>query len=231
MSEEDFSTLSLEEGEIRPTTSLKHDVHRLAQEANEIEASIERFLDEALITEMREAPLTTMEDVMEERRSRELSTARVHDRAKELLKEELSKAEHERDVEELERAVAASKQPASDASKAGAASEESETSRLHAEAPVKLNGAGCSKGLKPCVRPCPLPLASATPRVPVRARTARRYLADLTEFVPEGEASRKARTLREENDLLRKCLADAGNPRAFEGCALPREPTTRACGA
>jgi len=192
MSEEDFSSLSLEEGEIRPATSLKHDVHRLAQEANEIEASIERFLDEALITEMREAPLTTMEDVMEERRSRELSTARVHDRAKELLKEELSKAEHERDVEELERAVAASKQPASDASKAGAASEESETSRLHAEAPVKLNGAGCSKGLKP-------------------------YLADLTEFVPEGEASRKARTLREENDLLRKCLADAGNPRAFEG--------------
>ncbi len=43
------------------------------------------------------------------------------------------------------------------------------------------------------------------------------YIANFTSFEPEVEVSRKSRDLKQENDLLRKCLQDSKNPRAFEG--------------
>ena len=88
-----------------------HDVHAIASEAAELEAETEKFLDEALITDFQETPLTTMEDVLEERREAAESRDRVKQRAKELLEQEIAKEKHAREVKELEEAVGVAAQP------------------------------------------------------------------------------------------------------------------------
>jgi len=179
-----------------PAASEPHDVHSIAAEAASIENEIEQFLDEALLSDFRETPLHTMENVLEERRERNDRVERVHARAKELLDEEVSKEKHVRELRELEEAITATNQPISSGggssnSKAGApsaaapAAEEAAWSAAVATAPVKLEGAGRSKGLKP-------------------------YMADLSEFVTEGESARNIKDLRAENELLRKCLSGSG---------------------
>mmetsp|Transcript_10214 Transcript_10214/g.33840 ORF Transcript_10214/g.33840 Transcript_10214/m.33840 type:complete len:185 (-) Transcript_10214:179-733(-) len=48
-------------------------------------------------------------------------------------------------------------------------------------------------------------------------RVAKPYVADLTNFVSEAEAASSARALREENELLRRCLSGtAAKPDAFQ---------------
>ena len=42
------------------------------------------------------------------------------------------------------------------------------------------------------------------------------YVLDMTEFMPEMDATRKARELRAENEALRACLKNGKAPKAFE---------------
>ena len=166
-----------------------------------IEADIEKFLDEALITDFRETPLHTMENVLEERRWRSEREERVSSRAKEFLAEEVAKERHARELRELEEAITTTKEPleasckeGGKGSKAGAPSaEDASWSAAIASAPFKLEAAGRSRDMKP-------------------------YMANLTDFVTEGESSRNIRELQAENELLRKCLGEGGanEPKAFE---------------
>jgi hypothetical protein len=173
----------------------------IASEAAVIEADIEKFLDEALITAFRETPLHTMENVLEERRWRSEREERVSSRAKEFLAEEVAKERHARELRELEEAITTTKEPleasgkeGGKGSKAGAPSaEDASWSAAIASAPFKLEAAGRSRDMKP-------------------------YMANLTDFVTEGESSRNIRELQAENELLRKCLGEGGanEPKAFE---------------
>lgn len=186
-------------------------------------------MDEALIAEFRETPLHTLDDVLQERRERNERDERVRGRAKELLDEELEKRRQAKELRELEEAITASQAPAPDQTAAShkergrpsapaaapasapaadgeAAGELSATTLAAAvaTAPFELEGAGRSVGLRP-------------------------YVANLTDFVAEGEASRVVRELRAESDLLRKCLADGKDrPRAFDTYLKASKSMTRA---
>ena len=189
-----------------------HDVHAIASEAAELEAETEKFLDEALITDFQETPLTTMEDVLEERREAAESRDRVKQRAKELLEQEIAKEKHAREVKELEEAVGVAAQP------------------LPAVPGVNDKGKGKSKASAPAGAPAaeeesadgasvsslPFELESVGK---MRAAEWNPYTLNLTEFMNSGEATRKARDLQAENELLKKCLQDSrtGRANAFEG--------------
>ena len=75
--------------------------HAMASEASEIEASVERFLDESLIDEFKSTPLHTMEGVLEQRKEEEERRARIASRAEQLMQEELAKERHEKELKEL----------------------------------------------------------------------------------------------------------------------------------
>lgn len=189
----------------------------LAAEANDLQASVERFLDEAMIEDMRQTPLTTVEEVLEERSARRERDQRVLARAAELRDEDAAKERHAAELRDLEEIVATSTPaeggrpgsrqagPAEQRRQADAARKaEAAAARAGAEdvndpswaaavatAPVKLEGAGRSKGLTP-------------------------YVPDLSEFAPEPERNRQRERLEAENELLRKCLANGRDPKAFQ---------------
>ena len=184
-------------------------------QAAEIEASVEKFLDQVLIADFKETPLYTIEGVLEERRERDERQQRVHRRAKELFDEEMVKERHAKELRDLEEAITATKlpegvgRPGSQQQQDGdvstrkerrtdatappsAAASDAPLSSLTVSAPFKLSGAGRSSKLKP-------------------------YVPDTSEFISEGEASRTIQQLRAESELLRKCFSDGRNPKAFEG--------------
>lgn len=145
----------------------------------------------------------------------------MQSRTKEMLQEELEKQKQAKELKALEEAISASQAPppsrsakeragksagapsdASDpsaeggnggdgSSSSGSGEDTSSWAAAVATAPVKLEGAGRSHNIKP-------------------------YFANLTDFVAEGEACRQVRELQAESELLRKCLADSKQPRAFE---------------
>ena len=47
-------------------------------------------------------------------------------------------------------------------------------------------------------------------------RESKPYVANFSDFLPEAEANRKARELKEENELLRKCLVRETKADAFD---------------
>lgn len=186
-------------------------VHAPARlQAADIEASIEKFLDDALLTDFRETPLNTIDSVLESRRERREQLDRVHERTQELLREEQAKKRHAMELRELEDAINVTKQPeggrppshaqkerekggegASAAAPSSDLAADSTTGAATLDLPFKLEGSGRSKKLNP-------------------------YVANFSEFVAEGLATRNARDLRSENELLRKCLSDPRNPKAFD---------------
>ena len=171
----------------------------LAAEAAEMEASVERFLDEAMIEEFKTTPLHTLEGVLEERKELEERRARIRSRSDQLMHEELAKQRHDREVQELqdaikergaEDAVAASKAKPGPTGRRAATPEPDSAaapSTMHAE----LAGAGRSKSLKP-------------------------YVYNHTEFVSTADSNRHSSTLQAENEMLRRCLQDSRTPGAFE---------------
>ena len=188
--------------------------YALDAEATDMEAAVERFMDESLLEDFNTTPLHTMEDVLEERRKLEERRERIRSRSEQLLKEELATRKHEKEVQELQDAIkereaedakaAASSGkaklggPASRGRGAGAAATAAaEGLKDGTPAPTgavtKLTAAGCSKNLKP-------------------------YVYDHTDFVAQGDANRNSSKLKNENEMLRKCLqgADARKPGAFE---------------
>ena len=133
--------------------------HALAAEAAEMEASVERFLDEAMIEEFKATPLHTLESVLEERKDIEERRARIRSRSEQLMQEELAKQRHEKEVQELqdaikergaEDAVAAKAKPGATGRRA-ATPEPDSVELAAALLGVELTGAGRSKNLKPYV--------------------------------------------------------------------------------
>ena len=224
-----------------------HDVHELAAEAAAFEASVEkcvrsgslsrdielihccpalRFLDDALITEMRDTPLLTIDSVLEERRDREERVTRVQTRAKELLADELTKAQHEREVKQLEEAISTSQQPTTAAAVAPSAGGKKNS---FASASRRMSEKAAAPAVASALAPAAAPDAEgasempAAPPIPLEsagrsaARDANPYVLNLTDFVAETEANRQVRELRAESELLRKCLQEGGQrPKAFE---------------
>lgn len=69
------------------------DVHQLAEQAGEIEADVEKFLDESLISDINSAAeAEELEASLIERREQRAARARVSERAAELLTAELVRA-------------------------------------------------------------------------------------------------------------------------------------------
>ena len=128
----------------------------MAAEAAEMEASVERFLDEAMIEEFKTTPLHTLEGVLEERKELEERRARIQSRSEQLMQEELANQRHEKEVQELqdaikergaEDAVAAKAKPGPTGRRAAAPEPEAVVTLPG----VELTGAGRSKNLKPYV--------------------------------------------------------------------------------
>ena len=67
-----------------------------AAQATAHAAEVEKFLDQALIDDIQQTPLTTLEGVLESRREAEERSARLAARSKELLQEELEKDGHKK---------------------------------------------------------------------------------------------------------------------------------------
>ncbi|KAL1529851.1 hypothetical protein AB1Y20_000782 [Prymnesium parvum] len=168
-------------------------VHDLARQGNELDAQIEQFLDEVLLDDIRQTPLITMENVLEERRARAERAKRIKDRTQEMLQEEMAKQKHDEELRELEAAAAALRDP-KNAPRAemsvGAKAEENPFKQIP-DLPFKLEGIGRSKDLKP-------------------------YVANLTDFEPESHVKQQLGNLRSENELLQRCLRDSKRPGAFE---------------
>lgn len=163
------------------------DVHQLAEQAGEIEADVEKFLDESLISDINSAAeAEELEASLIERREQRAARARVSERAAELLTAELAKERHEAELRQLKEAVNTTKEarpptPAGSGAKAAGA----------AAGAITAAGIGGRIGTKP-------------------------YVADLSNFVSQSEASANASRLRDENELLRKCVKGAGaKPGAF----------------
>ena len=210
----------MEEAPAPAETSALHDVHELARVAAELEAETEKLLDETLIADIQETPLVTVDAVLGEREEAKERRERVESRAKEMLEEELAKQRHEREVKDLEEAISVTQKPIAKATTAAARKPPS------ASAPA----AASPEPEEEAPPTAPFQLASANVRKNVRAREANPYVLNLTEFVPETEATRKARDLRKETELLKACLADAklaGRPNAFESY-LKRGASTHA---
>ena len=188
-----------------PARDNAHDVHALAAEAAARTAEVEKFFDDVLIDDFKATPLNTMEEVLGERKERDERASRLAARTKELMDEEIAKQKHEREVKELEEVAkeltateAKDGKPGSKSGSrsGGAGSSSSSAAAADAEpapAPFKLESAGRKK-----------------------SEVNNPYVLNLTEFVPEQEATRAARDLRAENDVLRACLKDTKNPKAFE---------------
>lgn len=203
------------------------DVHALASEAAEFEASVERFFDDALITDIKDTPLTTLDGVLEERREREERMDRVRGRAKELLEEELAKERHERELRELKDAISvAQPEDANASSTAGGAASSSSSvqqqSQPHQRRKATPGGVGATA--ESVASGARATAAAPTTELPFelegagRSRELNPYVANFTDFVAEVEASRQARELRAESELLRQCLqgANARRSKAFE---------------
>lgn len=158
----------------------EHDVHSIASRAAEFEATVERFLDEAIISDVSSAMSgAAVDETLEIRREQQSRMQRVHERATQLMEEHVAKNRHAQEVRELEEAVSISRRPV-------------------------------SMGKQPAAKQSAAEAPSAR-----RAREPKPYVADLTEFVGQAEADRSIQTLRQENDLLRRCLEDKNRPQAF----------------
>ena len=191
---------------------------RLLLEATARTAEVEKFLDDVLISDIQETPLSNIDDVIDDRRSRDERMQRIESRAKELLQEEMLKATHERDVKELEEAVATvnAPNPGEAAASDPKASRSSKSTGGKRGSPTDLSssssssmGGGSGDTVPP---PAPFKLESAN-----RKKSEQNpYVLNLTEFLPESDATRQARDLKAENDVLKACLANAKNPRAFD---------------
>ena len=60
-----------------------------------------------------------------------------------------------------------------------------------------------------------------------KSREQNPYVLNVTDFVPEVQATRSARELKAENEVLRACLKDArSNPKAFESYLRRSTQTT-----
>lgn len=192
------------------------DVHAIAAEASALEAETEKFLDDALISDIQDTPLTTIESVLEERREAQERRERVDQRTKEMLEVEMAKQKHEKDVKALQEAISETQPPAAPPSAAPPKSKrEGKKSAAAAAAPSAADDAE-STATAAAAAELPFKLESAS----LRTRDANPYVLNLTEFMPETEASRQARDLKAENELLRKCLSDAKagkKSNAFEG--------------
>ncbi len=179
--------------------------HALASEATEMEASVERFLDEALIDEFKSTPLHTLEGVLEERKELEERRERIRARSEQLLKEELAKQKHEREVQELQDAI--KEREAEDAKVVAASKAKPGPTGRRSGAP---DGSGAGAGAPP-------PAATQTKLTGAgRSKNLKPYVYDHTDFLGAADANRNASALKKENDMLRQCLQDSRKPGAFE---------------
>lgn len=200
-----------------------NDVHALAAVATKFEADVEKFLDDALIADVTSTPLTTLDDVLAERQDRQQREERLKSRRGEFLEEELAKQRHEREVKELEEAVAVTQQPMPGAplpigangqrSRRASAGPGAEKGNAVAAAAAEVEAARRElEAVEANVAP-PFKLESASRKTDAQNP----YVLNLTDFLPEVQSTRQARELRAENDILRKCLGDnARQPKAFE---------------
>ena len=194
------------------------DVHALASQAAELEAEMEKFFDDALISDIKETPLTTVDGVLEDRNQAKEQRERVQRRAKEMLDEDLEKEKQAREVKDLEEAISVTK-VSEPAVAAVTKKKDGKKPAAAAAAPSSDDAAAADAKASATAAAAELPFKLESLGV-MRSREANPYVLNLTEFLPEQEATRQARDLKAENELLRKCLADAqkgkgGN--AFEG--------------
>jgi len=164
-----------------------------AAQATAHAAEVEKFLDQALIDDIQQTPLTTLEGVLESRREAEERSARLAARSKELLQEELEKDGHKKEVKALADAIA------------DTAAEEAAKPAAPDMATHDANGRRIEKAADK---------ADAMRRQLLRE--SKPYVANFSDFLPEAEANRKARELKEENELLRKCLVRETKADAFD---------------
>jgi len=211
--------------EERPATAPVHDVHALASIAADLEAETEKLLDEALIADFQETPLTTLEDVLEERREAGERLERWQIRAKELLDTELAKEKHEREVKDLEEAISVTQQPVPSTA-TGGKRDTKQRAAAAAAAPGAAGATDCSFSSSSTItgKADSIAAAATSAALPFKLHSAEQrsqdvnpYVLNLTEFVPETEATRVAKDLRAENEILKRCLSNTNKePNAFE---------------
>ena len=191
-----------------------NDVHELAAMATRFEADVEKFLDDALIADVKSTALTTLDGVLEGRRERDERSERIQNRTKELLDEELAKQKHERELKDLEEAIAVTQQPVP-GSAVGGKRERRASAGPGATAAPATEAATSVLAVEndATVPPAPFKLESETRKT----NAQNPYVLNMTDFLSENVATRQARDLRTENELLRKCMSgDKRAPKAFE---------------
>lgn len=185
--------------------------HALASEAAENEAAVERFLDESLIDEFKSTPLHTLESVLEQRQEVEERRARLAARADELMKEELAKRRHDKELRELQDAIT---ERAAEDGPPVPAGRGAKPSKL--EAARSLPSKGARSAGPPSAAAGPPSALQSKLEGAGRSKNLKPYVYNHTEFVGTADANRHLSGLKKENDLLRKCLQDSRKPGAFE---------------
>lgn len=193
------------------TASAPNSSHALAAAAAENEAAVERFLDESLIDEFKSTPLHTLEGVLEQRREAEERRVRLAARADELMQEELAKRRHDRELRELQDAIAESAEETSASALGGRARS---SSKLEAARSLPTKGARSSG--PPSADAGPPSALQSKLEGAGRSKSLKPYVYNHTEFVGTADANRHLGGLRKENELLRKCLQDSRTPGAFD---------------
>lgn len=187
--------------------------HAIASEAAENEAALERFLDESLLDDFKSTPLHTMEGVLEQRQELEERRARLAARSDELMKEELAKRRHDKELRELQDAI--TERAAEDASAATApGGRGAKPSKL--EAARSLPSKGARSAGPPSADAGPPSALQSKLEGAGRSKNLKPYVYNHTEFVGTADANRHLNGLKKENDLLRKCLQDSRKPGAFD---------------
>ena len=204
--------------------------HEFAARAVANAAEVEKFFDDVLINDFKTTPLNNLDEVLDERREREERKDRLASRAKELLEEEMAKAKHEKEVKDLEEAISITAVPAEvgGSGKGGSGSKAKGGGGSGGGSGGGGGGTGGGTGSASSSgadgRGSPADDEAAAPaQAPFKLSSEGRkkseanpYVLNLTEFVPELDATRKARELKAENEALRACLKNGANPKAFE---------------
>ena len=163
-----------------------------------MEATVERFLDESLLDDFKSTPLHTLESVLEQRKEADERRTRISERAEQLMQEELAKERHEKEVRDLQAAI-------------------TETAEPPPSRPTKAKGGGAATAAAPAVAKADNPFSiEASLTGAGKSKNLKPYVYNHTEFVTATDANRHLQGLRQENEMLRRCLQEPRKPGAFD---------------
>ena len=181
------------------------DVHEIAARASRFDAEVEQFLDEQIIGDIHSAAdAEEREAALRQRREQRAARARISERAAELLQAELTRERHETELHQLQEAVA-SNRDARPPTPAGSG--------------ARAAGAAAGRVAKPYVDDLTNFVSTRHPPLSSPRNRRDRPPSPTQPARPAGEAeaASSARALREENELLRRCLSGtAAKPDAFQ---------------